>query len=48
LFTVGRPPQVEAYGELKPVTLDPPIESLTPFQTETVAHEHHWRQPLAD
>jgi twitching motility protein PilT len=37
LFTVGRPVQVEAYGELKPVTLDPPIESLTPFQTETVA-----------
>src|SRR5476649_1580744 len=37
LFTVGRPVQVEAYGELKPVTLDPPIENLTPFQTETVA-----------
>jgi twitching motility protein PilT len=37
LFTVGRPTQVEAYGELLPVTLDPPIESLTPFQTETIA-----------
>src|SRR5271169_5936137 len=37
LFTVGRPPQVEAYGELKPVALDPPIEKLTPFQTETIA-----------
>ena len=37
LFTVDRPPQVEAYGELKPVTLDPPIEKLTPFQTETIA-----------
>jgi twitching motility protein PilT len=37
LFTVGRPPQVEAYGELKPVTLETPIESLTPFQTETIA-----------
>jgi twitching motility protein PilT len=37
LFTVGRPAQVEAYGELKPVTLDPPIENLTPFQTENVA-----------
>jgi twitching motility protein PilT len=37
LFTVDRPLQVEAYGELKPVTLDPPIEKLTPFQTETVA-----------
>jgi twitching motility protein PilT len=37
LFTVDRPPQVEAYGELKPVTLDPPIDKLTPFQTETIA-----------
>lgn len=37
LFTVGKPPQVEAYGELKPVMLDPPIEALTPYQTETIA-----------
>ncbi|HEY2329090.1 MAG TPA: PilT/PilU family type 4a pilus ATPase [Verrucomicrobiae bacterium] len=37
LFTVDRPPQVEAYGELKPVTFDPPIEKLTPFQVETIA-----------
>src|SRR5450759_5734513 len=37
LFTVDRPPQVEAYGELKPVTFDPPIEKLTPFQSETIA-----------
>jgi twitching motility protein PilT len=37
LFTVGRPPQVEAYGELKPVVLDPPIEKLTPFQIESIA-----------
>jgi twitching motility protein PilT len=37
LFTVGRPPQVEAYGELKPVELDPPIDKLTPFQIETIA-----------
>jgi twitching motility protein PilT len=37
LFTAGRPPQVEAYGELKPVVLDPPIEKLTPFQIETIA-----------
>ena len=37
LFTVDRPLQVEAYGELKPVAIDPPIEKLTPFQTETVA-----------
>jgi twitching motility protein PilT len=37
LFTVDRPPQVEAYGELKPVIIDPPIEKLTPFQIETIA-----------
>lgn len=37
LFTVGKPPQVESYGELKPVVLDPPIEALTPYQTETIA-----------
>ena len=37
LFTVDRPLQVESYGELKPVALDPPIEKLTPFQTETIA-----------
>src|ERR1700743_1476753 len=37
LFTVDRPPQVEAYGELKPVVLDPPIDKLTPYQIETIA-----------
>ena len=37
LFTVERPLQVEAYGELKPVAIEPPIEKLTPFQTETIA-----------
>ena len=37
LFTADRPPQVESYGELKPVRLDPPIEKLTPFQIETIA-----------
>jgi twitching motility protein PilT len=37
LFTVDRPFQVESYGELKPVAVQPPIESLTPFQTETIA-----------
>src|SRR5476649_2743905 len=37
LLTVGRPPQVEAYGELKPVLLDPPINKLTPYQIETIA-----------
>jgi len=36
-FTVDRPPQVEAYGDLKPVVLDPPIEKLTPFQIEMIA-----------
>ena len=36
-FTVDRPPQVESYGELKPVVLDPPIESLTAFQIESIA-----------
>ena len=46
LFTVDKPPQVESFGELKPVTLDPAIEALTPFQTEMVAlniiGENHW------
>jgi twitching motility protein PilT len=37
LFTVDRPPQVESYGALKPVALDPPLEKLTSFQTETIA-----------
>ncbi len=37
LFTVDKPLQVESFGELKPVTCDPPIEKLTPFQTEMVA-----------
>ncbi len=37
LFTTDRPPQVEAYGELKPVVLDPPINRLTPFQIESIA-----------
>lgn len=37
LFTSDRPPQVESYGELKPVSLDTPIEKLTPFQIETIA-----------
>lgn len=37
LFTVDKPLQVESMGELKPVGLDPAIESLTPFQTEMIA-----------
>src|SRR5919108_219752 len=36
-FTVAKPPQVEASGELTPVRIDPRFESLTPFQTETLA-----------
>jgi len=37
LFTTDRPPQVESYGELKPVKLDPPLDRLTPFQIESIA-----------
>jgi twitching motility protein PilT len=37
LFTVDKPLQIESVGELIPVTCDPPIEQLTPYQTETVA-----------
>jgi len=36
-FTVAKPPQVESFGELVPVSLDPPINWLTPFQTEMIA-----------
>ncbi|MGI9114646.1 MAG: twitching motility protein [Chthoniobacterales bacterium] len=36
-FSVGHPLQVEDFGELKPVYLDPPIQALTPFQTEQLA-----------
>jgi twitching motility protein PilT len=37
LFTVDRPLQVEADGVLRPVTCEPAIERLTPYQTEMVA-----------
>jgi len=37
LFTANRPLQVETTGELKPVTVDPPIDQLTPFQIEAIA-----------
>ncbi len=37
LFTVDKPLQVEALGELKPVISDPQIDKLTPFQTEMTA-----------
>src|SRR3989449_1677759 len=36
-FTTDKPLQVESFGELVPVDLDPPIPALTPFQTEMVA-----------
>lgn len=36
-FTVAKPPQVEASGQLTPVRIDQRLESLTPFQTETLA-----------
>ena len=36
-FSVGHPLQVEDYGELKPVYVEPPIEALTPHKTEQVA-----------
>ena len=35
--TVDRPVQVEAAGELVPVSVTPAVESLTPFQTEVFA-----------
>ncbi|MDB6065196.1 MAG: pili retraction protein [Pedosphaera sp.] len=37
LFTVDKPLQVESSGELIPVACDPPIEKLTPYQTEMIA-----------
>ena len=36
-ITVGRPFQVESSGQLTAVPFDPPIEKLTPFQTEIFA-----------
>jgi twitching motility protein PilT len=47
LFTVGKPLQVESFGELKPVDYVPPLMHLTPFQTEMVAlnlmGENQWQ-----
>ncbi len=37
IFSVGHPLQVEDYGELKPVFVDPPIDRLTPYHTEQLA-----------
>lgn len=36
-ITVGKPFQVESSGELKPVRTEPPIDKLTPYQTELFA-----------
>ena len=36
-FSVGHPLQVEDFGELKPIFVEPPIEALTPYQTEQIA-----------
>jgi twitching motility protein PilT len=36
-MTVDKPFQVESSGQLAPVPLDPPVDKLTPFQTEIIA-----------
>jgi twitching motility protein PilT len=36
-MTVDKPPQVESYGQLLRVDLDPPLGTLSPFQTEMIA-----------
>ncbi|HWD18728.1 MAG TPA: PilT/PilU family type 4a pilus ATPase [Verrucomicrobiae bacterium] len=36
-FTVDRPLQIEQSGELVPVHINPPIDNLTPYQTEMLA-----------
>jgi twitching motility protein PilT len=36
-ITVEKPLQVESSGELVGVAIEPPVERLTPFQTETIA-----------
>jgi len=37
LFCVGKPFQVEAYGELKTVATHPDVQRLTPYQVEQIA-----------
>jgi twitching motility protein PilT len=37
LFTVDKPLQVEAAGQLTPVPINPPLDRLTPFHTEMIA-----------
>jgi twitching motility protein PilT len=36
-ITSDKPLQVESSGELVPVAIEPPVDKLTPFQTETLA-----------
>jgi len=36
-ITVDKPLQVESTGQLVPASIEPPIERLTPYQTETIA-----------
>src|ERR1044072_9771077 len=36
-FAVGHPLQVEDFGVLKPVLVDPTFEALTPYQIEQIA-----------
>jgi len=36
-ITADKPLQVESSGELVPVTIEPAVEQLTPFQTEAIA-----------
>jgi twitching motility protein PilT len=36
-FSVGRPPQVEAFGVLRTAEVSPRVERLSPFQTERIA-----------
>jgi len=47
LFTVAKPLQVESFGELRPVAIDPPIEKLTPYQTEAIALNLIGERPVA-
>jgi len=37
IFTVDKPLQVEAAGQLTPVPVQPPIDRLTPYHTEMIA-----------
>jgi twitching motility protein PilT len=36
-ITVDKPLQIEADGQLTPVPVEPPVEKLTPYQTEMIA-----------